>query len=129
MQLPVDLFIIVAKEDGIPARWITELEPMKVYENRTASFTCETNHESHAVMWFQHGRKVKNEGRFKVTKEGRVHTLVITEVKRSDEGFMGAHCGEDALTEAELTVQGTFPCHSYTVKYSLVVIFDLQITK
>lgn len=88
-------------------KWLQELTPQCVTENKGATFSCQTCHEDLPVRWYL-GKKQAYEIKGCTTlQKGRVHTLTINKVQIQHEGIVQA-CIGDLKTSAALLVKGLF---------------------
>ena len=68
-----------------------------------------------SIDWFRNGKKIKPDKRTKITVDGTVHKLILTQTKVDDTSEFTAKIPDDT-TSAKLTVEGTLPtvlCVSY----------------
>ena len=84
-----------------------QLEDVTVLEHTSATFECETNDAEVPLTWYMDGKKLISGDKFKFFKDGKVHTLVMQDCLKKEEGKAQALIGT-VQTSAFLNVLGLF---------------------
>lgn len=91
-----------------PARKISirrNLSDQETLERETASFEVELSHADVEGVWHKDGLRVKSSGQMRVSANGRVHGLTLSNLSLEDTGTI-AFSAEGVRTTARLTVKG-----------------------
>lgn len=92
----------------MPARKISirrNLSDQETLERETASFEVELSHTDVEGVWHKDGLRVKPTGQVRVSTNGRVHGLTLSNLSLEDTGTI-AFSAEGVRTTARLTVKG-----------------------
>lgn len=91
-----------------PARKISirkGLTDQETFERETASFEVELSHTDVEGIWQKDGIRVKPNNQWRVSTNGRVHGLTLSNLTLEDTGTI-VFSGEGVRTTARLTVKG-----------------------
>lgn len=91
-----------------PARKISirrNLSDQETLERETASFEVELSHADVEGVWHKDGLRVKPTGQVRVSTNGQVHGLTLSNLTLEDTGTI-AFSAEGVRTTARLTVKG-----------------------
>lgn len=98
-------FIYIVQE--VQPEFIKPLTEVKVKEQETATFMCETSVECLDPVWLKDGNLIFENERTKFVTEQNRYKLIISEVKLEDRGEYS--CLIDQIsTSAKLHVEGKF---------------------
>lgn len=101
----VIVFLLVS---SVPARKICirkALADQETFERETASFEVELSHTDVEGIWQKDGIRVKANNQWRVSTNGRVHSLTLSNLTLEDTGSI-AFSAEGVRTTARLTVRG-----------------------
>lgn len=93
---------------SIPARKICirkALTDQETFERETASFEVELSHADVEGIWQKDGIRVKPNNQWRVSTNGRVHSLTMSNLALEDTGSI-VFSAEGVRTTARLTVRG-----------------------
>lgn len=102
-----DLNFIFFKS-SVPARKICirkALTDQETFERETASFEVEISHTGVEGIWQKNGIRVKPNNQWRVSTNGLVHSLTLSNLTLEDTGTI-AFSAEGVRTSARLTVKG-----------------------
>lgn len=100
--------MIFLKISSVPARKICirkALTDQETFERETASFEVELSHTDVEGIWQKNGIRVKPNNQWRVSTNGLVHSLTLSNLTLEDTGTI-AFSAEGARTSARLTVKG-----------------------
>ena len=81
------------------------MEPQKVSEGESATFTCELSKPAKSVVWKKNGKKIENDENFEITSSGAKYTLSLLKTSVDDSGEYTMSIG-DKQNSAQLVVNG-----------------------
>lgn len=81
------------------------MSDQETLERETASFEVELSHADVEGVWHKDGLRVKPTGQVRVSTNGRVHGLTLSNLTLEDTGTI-AFSAEGVRTTARLTVKG-----------------------
>lgn len=93
-----------------PARKISirkSLTDQETFERETASFEVELSHTDVEGVWQKDGIRVKPNNQWRVSTNGPVHSLTLSNLTLEDTGTI-AFSAEGVRTTARLTVKGKY---------------------
>ena len=96
-------------------------------EHSTAEFCVELNDEDFTVTWLINGTEITPNEKYEITKEGKLHKLLIKDASQKDQGQVTANVGE-VSTQANLVVEGKFFFRGY-VCYSNITLSCILFTE
>lgn len=112
-----------------PARKITirkGLTDQETFERETASFEVELSHTEVEGIWQKNGIRVKPNNQFRVSANGLVHGLTLSNLTLEDTGTI-VFSAEGVRTTARLTVKGKHrPVFVKHIVFSLVQNINFQ---
>lgn len=100
-----DYFFLIS---SIPARKISirkALTDQETFERETASFEVELSYPDVEGVWQKDGIRVKPNNQWRVSTNGRVHSLTLSNLTLEDTGSI-VFSAEGVRTSARLTVRG-----------------------
>ncbi|KAI1899478.1 hypothetical protein AGOR_G00062210 [Albula goreensis] len=80
------------------------LNPIETFERETASFEVELSHSNVEGVWQKDGIRLKPNNHWRVSANGRVHSLTLSNLTLEDTGTI-AFSAESVKTSARLTVK------------------------
>ena len=89
----------------VSAEFTAVMEPQKVSEGESATFTCELSKPAKSVVWKKNGKKIENDENFEITSSGAKYTLSLLKTSVHDSGEYTMSIG-DKQTSAKLVVNG-----------------------
>ncbi|KAI1237130.1 Titin, partial [Lamprotornis superbus] len=120
----------------VKPRVIGLLRPLKdvtVTAGESATFDCELSYEGIPVEWFLKGKKLEPSDQVVTRAEGRVHTLVLRDVKLTDAGEVSL-TAKDFRTQANLfvkepPVEFTKPLEDQTVEEEATAVLECEVSR
>ncbi|PKK31951.1 obscurin, cytoskeletal calmodulin and titin-interacting RhoGEF, transcript variant X5 [Columba livia] len=94
---------LVVKEK--PNYFVKELSDLKVDENGSAVFTCQSEKAASSVIWRKGMAELRAGRKYEITQKGQVLQLTIKNLEKSDSDTYTCDIG-DAQSRAKLVVQG-----------------------
>lgn len=76
---------ITPKTPTTPIRFLKPLEDKEATVEDTVTLACEVNKDNTKAEWFKDGLPLKVNDKFRVSRDGRRHQLVISDLKLEDE--------------------------------------------
>lgn len=88
-----------------PNYFVKELSDLKVDENGSAVFTCQSEKAASSVIWRKGMAELRAGRKYEITQKGQVLQLTIKNLEKSDSDTYSCDIG-DAQSRAKLVVQG-----------------------
>lgn len=109
-MIPQNIVLLLHLCIANPARKISickGLTDQETFERETASFEVELSHTDVEGIWQKDGIRVKPNNQFRVSINGLVHSLTLTNLTLEDTGTI-AFSAEGVRSTARLTVKGKY---------------------
>ncbi|XP_031759574.1 obscurin isoform X20 [Xenopus tropicalis] len=74
-----------------------KVNDVKVVAGEQAEFISETSEENVKVLWYKDNKEIRHSKKFLVEVKGKQHKLLVTAVKKEDEGTYSCKTGNDSV--------------------------------